>query len=139
MGVAAAERAGDECATYHTAIPVITDSPTAAAHGNKRVTVDGLAASWRPPSYAISDGGHKLIMHAAEGGAASFEAYDVIADPEEANDLLADGQRPGWIGKLEDVLRGYATACKQVARPTTEAAGLPVAVRVRLKSFGYLD
>jgi len=108
------------------------------AHGTQRILADDQVTPWQPPAYAVTDGNHKMIMHAPPGGEPTFEAYELVADPEETNDLYStDPGRPDWMNELEGLLKGYPTACKQVATPTGTAPAIPVAERLRLKAFGY--
>ncbi len=109
------------------------------AHGTVRLGAGGEALQWRPPAYAVGEGAHKLIR-SMEEGQPTVEVYDVVADPEESDNLsTGEGSGPEWISNLQDVLVNYPTACKQVARPTATPAPLPAGIRVRLKAFGYAD
>jgi arylsulfatase A-like enzyme len=109
------------------------------AHGTKREGAGGEQRNWQPPGYAVVEGAHKLLR-STDGGQVVVEAYDLVADPEESNNLYGGaGTGPAWTASLGQVLTNYPAACKQVARPTAKPAPLPVGVRIRLKAFGYSD
>jgi arylsulfatase len=109
------------------------------AHGVHRLTADGEAEGWKPPAFAISDSGHKVIMHAS-GGSMSYEAYDLIADPGETTDLFAAGAAtPPWVSNLKDVVESYPVACKRVARETSPVTYIPFRTRLQLEALGYVQ
>ncbi|RMD82278.1 MAG: hypothetical protein D6815_09650 [Candidatus Dadabacteria bacterium] len=110
------------------------------ARGRIRLGRDGPDEQWRPPAYAVSDATHKVIAVRAGQGEWVFEAFDLIADPLETNDVSSLGSTGApWIGKLEERLRGYPTACRQAARPTVAVGILPIASRFKMVAHGYLE
>ncbi|RMF23986.1 MAG: hypothetical protein D6760_04305 [Deltaproteobacteria bacterium] len=109
------------------------------ANGRTRETRDGPDASWRPPALAISDSSHKLIRRRSGKTDYVYEAYDLVADPQETSDVFSTAAvAPPWIAGLKESLDGYETACKQVAQPTRGAPELPIASRLKLVAHGYL-
>ncbi len=109
------------------------------ANGRTRETRDGLDATWKPPAVAISDTSHKLIRRLAGKSERVYEAYDLVADPEETSDVFSSATAaPAWIAELREPLDSYETACRQAARPTRGVRDLPIASRLKLVSYGYL-
>ena len=108
------------------------------AHAPKRRTAEGLDASWRPPALAVSDARHKLIVEQDAAGVALVEAFDLVADPGETNNLMPSGAPPEWAAKLRQELVAYRTSCTKSAKKPQATETLPVTTLFKLKAFGYL-
>ena len=108
------------------------------AHAVVRKLATGEDPAWKPPAFAITDSGHRLIASAV-GDRRVLEAYDLGPDPVEKADLLrSGGTETGWITALRDALDAYATQCSRDARPALKTETLPVSTLFKLKAFGYL-
>lgn len=83
------------------------------------------------------DGPWKLIRHSEsdEGSAATFELFDLRADPSEQRDLRHD--RPDRLRSMAEALARHA---RSVARPPSEAPApaLDPRTRAHLMALGYL-
>jgi arylsulfatase A-like enzyme len=107
------------------------------ARGRTRRTPNGNVSDWGRPSFAAVDGGRKLIWHSG-ASEPTFEAYDIVADPEEASNVSGEGAPP-WVADLSGDLENYPAACQRVARPPTKEPAIDPASRLKLRALGYSD
>jgi len=105
------------------------------AHAVRRIGREGNDESWRPPAYAVSQGGRKVIMNSGGDAAAVFEAYDLVDDPREEQNLVGEGlEPPPWFEELRQVLESYPVACERVARPNGPTPSLSPEIRLGLRA-----
>lgn len=107
------------------------------ARGRVRRTAKGNVSNWGRPSFAAVDGPRKLIWHSG-ASEPSFEAYDIVADPQESSSVAGEGSPP-WVGELSTDLENYPAACQRVARPPSESPSIDPATRLKLRALGYSD
>ncbi|MEE8311453.1 MAG: sulfatase [Candidatus Binatia bacterium] len=88
LNVPTAMQGGSVAQALRSGLPYSLPARFTEAHGHKRQLAGNKTEKWSPPGFAVTDSGRKLIVSPGEGGQ-RFEAYDVVADPEESNDLLA--------------------------------------------------
>jgi arylsulfatase A-like enzyme len=109
----------------------------AEARGRKRRAAKGSVADWGRPAFTVVDGPRKIIWNSGLSEP-TFEAYDVVADPEEATSVAGQGQAT-WVADLVSDVESYPAACQRVARPPQQSPKIDPATRLKLRAFGYLD
>lgn len=118
---------------FHTILDLAGISSTDSLRGPSREVVLGeamkpfLSYGWQPQVMAV-EGRHKAIL------AGRLEAYDVVADPQEARDIAEQAQlsRP-----LRNALREYPPPPIGGPAPATKALGEEE--RRKLASLGYVS
>jgi arylsulfatase A-like enzyme len=121
--------------------PAFLESDVKMLEANRRRPHHGVVGKLR----AVRDGRFKLILTPEEDGP-RFELYDVIADPEEAHDLVLEESQKEVLAALQKQLA--ALIPKEERRALAEIRGKqggglnePVDERDRelLQSLGYIN
>jgi arylsulfatase A-like enzyme len=111
------------------------------AISEKAVTSEATGAPWprNTESYAIVDGGFKLIHHRTrEEGTPEYELFDAVKDPLDRSDLAS--QHPDEVKRLTGILDSWykmANAAR-LAPDSTTMEGLSQQQLERLRSLGYI-
>ncbi len=91
-------------------------------------------SSGEQPKYALRDGSLKFIYHTARDAG---ELYDVVADPDERNDLAA--QRPLVTDYYRQTSRRWMLQMRRGPAAAASDATLTHEQRENLKALGYLQ
>jgi arylsulfatase A-like enzyme len=155
LDVPTAMQGGSVAQALRSGLPYSLPARFSEAHGHKRQLAGNKTEKWSPPGFAVTDSGRKLIVSPAEGGQ-SFEAYDVVADPEESNDLLGSpaaemaaegfGEAPLEDGDLDPEMAAVGAGDPDAAAsPSGAAPPAPLAppdwvpgLREKLESYPML-
>jgi len=118
---------------FHTLLDLAGVAPADSLRGPSREVVLGeamkpfLSYGWQPQVMAV-EGRHKAIL------AGRLEAYDLVADPQEARDL---GESASLSRPLRNALRDYPPP--PVGGPAPAATSLGEEERRKLASLGYVS